>query len=46
MRRGWALAIALPIIPYYPETNPGFVAMATRMVEGVLADHRRDQPSG
>jgi hypothetical protein len=32
---------ALLIIPYYPETNPGFVAMATRAVEEVLSDHDR-----
>ena len=36
--RGVALHQALLIIPYYPETNPGFVAMATRTVEEVLAD--------
>jgi aminoglycoside phosphotransferase (APT) family kinase protein len=38
--RGWALSIALLIIPYYPDTNPDFVAMATRMVDEVLADLR------
>ena len=26
------------IIPYYPETNPGFVALAKRTVDEVLAD--------
>ena len=26
------------IIPYYPETNPGFVALAKRAVDEVLAD--------
>jgi hypothetical protein len=26
------------IIPYYPETNPGFVALAKRTVEEILAD--------
>jgi hypothetical protein len=26
------------IIPYYPETNPGFVALAKRTMEQVLAD--------
>ena len=36
--RGFALHQALLIIPYYPETNPGFVAMATRTVQEVLAD--------
>jgi hypothetical protein len=28
--RGFALHQALLIIPYYPDTNPAFVAMATR----------------
>jgi aminoglycoside phosphotransferase (APT) family kinase protein len=36
--RGVALHQALLIIPYYRETNPGFVAMATRTVQQVLAD--------
>jgi aminoglycoside phosphotransferase (APT) family kinase protein len=36
--RGFALHQAAMIIPYYPETNPGFVAMARRTVEQVLAD--------
>jgi len=35
---GYALHQALLIIPYYAETNPGFVALAKRMVEEVLAD--------
>jgi hypothetical protein len=26
------------IIPYYPETNPEFVALAKRTVDEVLAD--------
>jgi hypothetical protein len=26
------------IIPYYPETNPGFVALAKPTVDEVLAD--------
>ncbi len=37
--RGFALHQALLIIPYYPETNPAFVTMATRTVEAVLADN-------
>lgn len=37
--RGFALHQALLIIPYYPETNAALVAMATRTVEEVLADH-------
>jgi len=36
--RGFALHQAAMIIPYYTETNPGFVAMAKRTVEEVLAD--------
>lgn len=37
--RGWALSIAVTIIPYYVETNPPFVAMAKNMIAEVLADH-------
>jgi aminoglycoside phosphotransferase (APT) family kinase protein len=36
--RGYALHQAVLIIPYYAETNPGFVALAKRTVEEVLAD--------
>jgi aminoglycoside phosphotransferase (APT) family kinase protein len=36
--RGLALHKALLIIPYYAETNPGFVAMATRTIDEVLDD--------
>lgn len=36
--RGYALHQAALIIPYYAETNPGFVASAVRTVEQVLAD--------
>ena len=36
--RGFALHQALLIIPYYPETNPGFVVMAKRTVQEVLDD--------
>ncbi len=36
--RGFALHQAAMIIPYYPETNPGFVALAKRTVDEVLAD--------
>ncbi len=36
--RGFALHQAAVIIPYYPETNPDFVASAQRTVEEVLAD--------
>lgn len=36
--RGFALHQAAMIIPYYPETNPGFVTLAERTVGEVLAD--------
>jgi aminoglycoside phosphotransferase (APT) family kinase protein len=36
--RGFALHQAVMIIPYYGETNPGFVALARHTVEEVLAD--------
>jgi aminoglycoside phosphotransferase (APT) family kinase protein len=36
--RGYALHQAVLIIPYYIETNPGFVTLAKRTVEEVLAD--------
>jgi aminoglycoside phosphotransferase (APT) family kinase protein len=36
--RGLALHQAALIIPYYGETNPGFVAPAKRTVEEILAD--------
>jgi len=36
--RGFALHQAAMIIAYYGETNPGFVALARRTVEAVLAD--------
>ncbi|KAA9006180.1 aminoglycoside phosphotransferase family protein [Histidinibacterium aquaticum] len=34
---GWALAFALPIIPYYRESDPAFAALARRTVERLLA---------
>lgn len=37
--RGFALHQAAMIIPYYGETNPGFVALAKRTVEEILADN-------
>lgn len=43
--RGWALSIALLIIPYYPETNPALVAMATRMVDEILGEFGREARS-
>lgn len=36
--RGFALHQAAMIIPYYRETNPGFVALAKRTIEELLAD--------
>lgn len=36
--RGYALHQAALAIPYYPETNPGFVALAKHTVNEVLAD--------
>lgn len=36
--RGWALSIALIIIPYYKITNPGLVAVARRIINEILAD--------
>ena len=36
--RGYALHQAVLIVPYYGETNPGFVASARRTIEEVLAD--------
>lgn len=36
--RGYALHQAALIIPYYPETNPEFVALAKRTVGEILAD--------
>jgi aminoglycoside phosphotransferase (APT) family kinase protein len=39
--RGFALHQAALIIPYYRETNPGFVAPAERTLEEILADSNR-----
>ncbi len=36
--RGYALHQALLIIPYYPKTNPEFVAMAINTVEEILTE--------
>lgn len=36
--RGWALSIALIILPYYQSSNPGLVAVAKRMINEILAD--------
>ncbi len=37
--RGWALSIALQIIPYYSKTNPTFVDMAKRVLDQIRHDH-------
>lgn len=34
--RGWALSVALIILPYYEKTNPGLVAIAERMLNEIL----------
>jgi aminoglycoside phosphotransferase (APT) family kinase protein len=36
--RGWALSIALIIIPYYQNSNPGIVAVAQCMINELLTD--------
>lgn len=36
--RGWALSIALIILPYYKDTNPGLVAVAKRMLDEIFAE--------
>lgn len=35
---GWALSIAIIIIPYYQDTNPGLTAIAHRMINEVLSE--------
>ena len=35
--RGYALHQAAMIVPYYARTNPGFVVLARRTIEQVLA---------
>jgi aminoglycoside phosphotransferase (APT) family kinase protein len=36
--KAWALSIALIILPYYKNTNPGLAAIARRMIDNVLMD--------
>lgn len=38
--RGWALSVALLILPYYRETNPGLADIARYTIEQVLLDMR------
>lgn len=37
--KGWALSIALIIIPYYLHTNPVLVSVAKRMIDEILGDY-------
>lgn len=39
--KGWALSIAVIIIPYYLETNPVLVSVAKHMINEILADRER-----
>lgn len=39
--RGWALSVALIILPYYENTNPMLCGIARHAIGEVLADHRR-----
>ena len=36
--RGWALSIALIMLPYYKNSNPVLATLARRMIESVLSD--------
>ncbi len=42
--RGYALHQALLIVPYYPQTNPEFVAMAKRIIAEILAELEQSPP--
>jgi aminoglycoside phosphotransferase (APT) family kinase protein len=37
--QGWALSIALIILPYYWDMNPGLVAVGKRMIDEILNDY-------
>jgi aminoglycoside phosphotransferase (APT) family kinase protein len=39
--KGWALSIALIMLPYYMYSNPVLVQLAKRMIEQVLLDSRK-----
>jgi aminoglycoside phosphotransferase (APT) family kinase protein len=43
--RGFAILQMIMIIPYYPETNPEFVAMAKRTIEEIIVDRRSGPPT-
>lgn len=36
--KGWALSVALVVLPYYRDTNPTLVATSLGVIEAVLAD--------
>lgn len=38
--RGWALSVALIILPYYQKTNPVLCGIARYAIDEVLADHK------
>lgn len=40
--RGWALSIALIMLPYYKHSNPILAALARRMIENVLSDLHKE----
>ncbi|HEX4208263.1 MAG TPA: aminoglycoside phosphotransferase family protein [Ktedonobacteraceae bacterium] len=39
--RGWALSIALIVIPYYQHTNPVLTSISRHVIDEILAEHRR-----
>tara|TARA_R110002050_G_scaffold118195_4_gene235498 strand:- start:13881 stop:14768 length:888 start_codon:yes stop_codon:yes gene_type:complete len=41
--RGWALSIALIIIPYYTQTNPKLVSIAKNMIDQILEEWDRSK---
>lgn len=43
--RGWALSIALIMLPYYMHSNPVLVTLAKRMIENVLSESEINQTS-
>ncbi len=44
--RGIALHQAVMTIPYYAETNPGFVALSKRAIEQILIDTGKGASAG
>lgn len=40
--RGWALSIALIMLPYYKHSNPVLATLARQMIENVLSDSRSE----